>query len=309
MTSNPVLQVQYERNDLVSDVPGRAAHTDPNLINPRGVALGPDTRFWVANEGTGTLTLYNGNGEQESAVIRVASSGGGVTHPIGLVYNHTDAFEVRRTVPGFPLLNYHGPAQFLVATGDGQISGWNGDVSPRETNPAVSASQAEYTGLTIASDGETGMLVYAANFAQQRVDVYDANFGAIDLGEKAFEDNGNPEMPDTFSPFSVHAIDDEIYVTYAERNWSTGDEIRAMSRGYVSVFSTTGRFLRRFVSKGALNAPWGMVKASSTFGRLSNTILIANRGDGRINAFDASTTHGLFGRVRRVNPVATKSIP
>ncbi len=352
--SDPVVQVQYERNDLVSDVPGRAAHTDPNLINPWGIALGPDTTFWVANEGTGTLSLYNGNGEQESRVLHVAN-GGQAAHPIGLVYNDTDAFVVNRPVPGFPLLNFHAPAKFLVATSDGKISGWNEKVSPAETNPAVSADQSEFTGLAIASDGEKGMLIYAANFAQQRIDVYDASFDRVDLGAKAFDDNGNPEMPNTFSPFNVTAIDDEIYVAYAERNWTTGDEIEGMSSGYVSVFSTSGQFLRRFVSKGALNAPWGMVKAPSTFGRLSNTILIGNFGDGRINAFDPSTgalidavrdtrdeaieidglwglafgngngagqeselyftagtdgeTHGLFGRVRPVNPVATMQIP
>jgi hypothetical protein len=37
------------------------------------------------------------------------------------------------------------------------------------------------------------------------------------------------------------------------------------------------------------NAPWGIVQASSNFGRFSNDILIGNFGDGTINAFDPST--------------------
>jgi uncharacterized protein (TIGR03118 family) len=56
------------------------------------------------------------------------------------------------------------------------------------------------------------------------------------------------------------------------------------------VFDATGHFVKRLVDVGgALNAPWGVALAPADFGPFSNALLVANFGDGKINAFDAST--------------------
>ena len=50
---------QFTQTDLVSNVPG-AKLTDPNLVDPWGIAFTPSSPAWIANEGTGVATLYTG---------------------------------------------------------------------------------------------------------------------------------------------------------------------------------------------------------------------------------------------------------
>lgn len=69
-----------------------------------------------------------------------------------------------------------------------------------------------------------------------------------------------------------------------------------MNTYYVDSLSLKGRFLGRVASQGALNAPWGMVIAPSSFGTLSGWMLVGDFGDGRISAFDA-TTHASLGQI------------
>src|SRR3984893_6870693 len=52
----------YVQTKLVSDVPGLAAHTDPNLRNPWGTSTGPGLPIWVSDNATGVTTLYDGAG-------------------------------------------------------------------------------------------------------------------------------------------------------------------------------------------------------------------------------------------------------
>jgi uncharacterized protein (TIGR03118 family) len=58
--------------------------------------------------------------------------------------------------------------------------------------------------------------------------------------------------------------------------------------GYVDVYDPNGVLLRRVASRGALNAPWGIALAPAGFGSFSNSLLIGNFGDGRINAYSTS---------------------
>jgi hypothetical protein len=44
--------------NLQGDIPGVADRTDPNLVNPWGLAVGPTGIFWVADNHTGVSTLY-----------------------------------------------------------------------------------------------------------------------------------------------------------------------------------------------------------------------------------------------------------
>jgi len=52
----------YRQTNLVSDVPGMAMFLDPNLVNAWGLSRSSGSPWWVANNGTGTSTLYDGNG-------------------------------------------------------------------------------------------------------------------------------------------------------------------------------------------------------------------------------------------------------
>jgi uncharacterized protein (TIGR03118 family) len=286
----PVTQdlLQYERVDLVSDIPGRAKVTDPHLINPWGLAFGPDSFFWIANAGSGTLTVYDAEGTPSPSgsplIISASSEDAEVT---GMAFNPTDEFQIE-TTPGVPLTE--APATFLVATAEGVIEGFNPMLGTRTAIAVEPEVDGEaYLGMALATDPERGPLLYLANFGLGEVEVYDGDFEQVALDEGSFEDVASPAIPSSYAPFAVHAIDDQIWVTYAERDPGTMEEVRGAGKGFVSVFETSGRFIRRFASQGELDAPWGIAHAPSDFGRLHDTILIGNFGDGRINAYNTDT--------------------
>jgi hypothetical protein len=52
----------YKQTTLVSDIMGLAPTHDPSLVNPWGLSRSSGSPWWVANNGTGTSTLYNGVG-------------------------------------------------------------------------------------------------------------------------------------------------------------------------------------------------------------------------------------------------------
>jgi uncharacterized protein (TIGR03437 family) len=62
--------------------------------------------------------------------------------------------------------------------------------------------------------------------------------------------------------------------------------VAGAGNGYVDVFDASGNLVTQLISKGALNSPWGMQIAPATFGQFSGALLVANFGDGTINAFD-----------------------
>src|SRR4051812_21036814 len=51
----------YRQTNLVSDLPGVALVEDRPLRNPWGVALTANSPFWVANNKTGTASIYKGD--------------------------------------------------------------------------------------------------------------------------------------------------------------------------------------------------------------------------------------------------------
>jgi uncharacterized protein (TIGR03118 family) len=82
-------------------------------------------------------------------------------------------------------------------------------------------------------------------------------------------------------------INGNLFVTYAKQNGAKHDDVAGPGNGFVDIFDTDGHLLRRFASRGPLNSPWGVVRASFAFGRFSGAILVGNFGDGKINAFDS----------------------
>lgn len=279
--------MSVRQSNLVSDVAGQAAVTDPDLVNAWGVAASPTGPFWIADNGDGVSTLYDGSGQPVPAgqplVVEVPppadSPAGTASAPTGVVFNGTSDFVVAAGADA-------GPSAFIFATEDGTLSGWSPAVNAGAAVLTVdnSAQGAIYKGLALGANGR-GNLLFATDFHAAHVDVFDGAFRPTHLAG-AFADSG---IPSGFAPFGIAVIGDSVYVTYAQQDDNHEDDVPGPGNGYVNIFDTNGNLVRRFVSQGVLNAPWGIVLAPAGFGRFANMILIGNFGDGEISAFDPAT--------------------
>jgi uncharacterized protein (TIGR03118 family) len=271
---------RYAVHNLVSDGTIAADRTDPNLVNPWGIAFNPTGPVWIADNGTQLSTLYDGAGNIVPLVVSIPGPGGtGTAAPTGIVFHASTGFNV--TVGALS-----GPSLFMFATEAGTISGWAPNVDFTHAIGAVdnSASGAIYKGLALGAGGN-GALLYAADFHNRRVDVFDANFQPVQVSG-GFAD---PFIPADFAPFGIQAINGDIYVTYAKQDADKIDDVHGRGLGYVNVFDGNGNLLQRVATRGLLNAPWGVALAPAGFGRFAGRLLIGNFGDGRINAFDLAT--------------------
>jgi uncharacterized protein (TIGR03118 family) len=288
----------YQQTNLVSDIPGVAKNTDPNLVNPWGIAFNSTGPVWIADNGTGVSTLYNGQGRKfplgSPLVVTIPPPAGGTSAaPTGIVFNpfnstDTDGFVVSAN-------GTSGPSFFLFDTEDGTISGWNPNVDITHAVIAVdnSASGAVYKGLAIGST-TSGEFIYAANFHAGTIDVYNEHFAPATLSG-SFKD---PGIPAGYAPFNITNLGGKLYVTYAKQDVTKHDDVSGPGHGFLDVFDTNGKFIKRLVTRAPLNSPWGMALAPSNFGQFSNDLLVGNFGNGRINAFNPKT--GAFlGQLRK----------
>jgi uncharacterized protein (TIGR03118 family) len=268
-------QNHYKETDLVSDILGRAQFLDPMLVNPWGISMSATSPFWVANNGTGTSTLYNTLGVKQGLVVTVPGPGGVQGAPTGTVFNNAGA--------AFPMTSTQN-ARFLFATEDGTINGWNPAVAPTTALVIkdLSKDHAIYKGLAIAGSGSAARL-YAANFHAGRMDVWDGTFSRVFGG---FVD---PTLPKGYAPFDVQNVGGQIFVTYAKQDASRTDDVPGPGNGFVDVYSTSGALVRRLVSNGSLNSPWGLALAPTGWGAFGGDLLVGNFGDGAINAYDPLT--------------------
>ena len=272
----------YTTHYLVSDGSVPADLVDPNLVNAWGITRSPTSPWWVANNGTGTSTLYNGLGAKVPLTVSVPGA------PTGTVFNGGTGFAV--TAGGVS-----GAARFLFASEDGTISGWNPNVpAAGSTQAIVGADRSKfhdsYKGLAIATvDGAD--FLYAADFHHGRVVVFDSMF-TRQSWHGAFRDR---HLPHGYAPFGIQALNGMIFVTYAKQDKDRGDEIAGRGLGFVDAFSLKGKFLGRVASRGALDAPWGLAWAPDGFGHFGGDLLVGNFGDGRINAYRWIHGHWQFG--------------
>jgi len=275
----------YHQTNLVSDLPGLAQLTDPDLVNPWGMAAGPATPVCVADNGTDKATIYPGfvNGSPIQKAPLVVSIPGGA--PTGQVFNPKPGFEVRDGAAS-------GPALFLFDSEAGLVTGWNPGVPPppppTQAQVAAHVRHALYKGLAIATTS-AGTFLYGADFHRGRIDVFDQSFDRVHLAGR-FQDH---KLPRGYAPFNVQELGGRLYVAYAKQDADREDEVAGPGRGFVDVYSTSGHLLHRLIRRGQLNAPWGLVLAPAGFGRFSGDLLVGNFGDGRINAYDPRT--GAFG--------------
>jgi uncharacterized protein (TIGR03118 family) len=269
--------------NLVSDLPGQAALQDSDLVNPWGLSLGATSPLWVSNEGTSSSTLYS-SAPGAATATKVPTVRVDVPHPTGQVNN---------AGTGFVLSNgtVSAPARFIFATLTGQIAAWGPPVSPLIGAAEIKATTpgGSYTGLAIAT-ATKGDQLYAANFAQGRIDVFDNAFQPVKQPWWAFRDF---RLPTSYHPFNVQTLNGRIFVAYAKFDPTTGDEVAGRGLGFVDEYTVNGHFVDRIASRGSLNAPWGLAIAPASWGEQAGSLLIGNFGDGRINVVKAKS-HGRF---------------
>ena len=282
---------------LVADGAGVGATQDKNLVNPWGLVFSPGDPVWIANNGTSTSTLYDGNGASQPAnqplvVALPAAANGTAFQPTGVVaFTPSTQFPNDFTVT---TAGKSGPALFIYSGLDGQLAGWSPTVSSTQAVSAYAATdKACYRGLAIANNG-TANFLYANDFVGGKIDVFDAKFAKQSPSAFPFTD---PNLPQNYAPFGIQAIANgpngttQIYVSYAMSgtgaNQGTCEDTRGTGFGMVSVFDANGKLVAELVKVGGLlNAPWGMALAPKDFGTLSGALLVGNHADGTINGYD-----------------------
>lgn len=267
--------------NLVSDVPGKAALLDPDLVNPWGLALGATSPLWVSNAGTSSSTLYS-SAPGATTATKVPTIRVDVPAPSGQVANAGTGFVLSNGTAS-------APARFIFATLTGSIAAWGPPVSPLVGAAQIKATTpgAAYTGLAISPTNDS---LYAANFAQNRVDVFDSTFTRTKQPWWSFRDL---HLPKGYAPFNVQTLGTRVFVTYAKVDPKTGRSVNTRGAGYVSEFTTDGHFVDRIASRGTLNAPWGLAIAPTSWGKLAGSLLVGNFGDGRVNIIQPKS-HGRF---------------
>ena len=270
---------RFSQTNLVSDVPGWAATLDPHLVNAWGIAFSPTSPIWIADNATGLSTLYTGTGSIVPLVVTVPPPFGvtGPSAPTGIVFNGTGTFTVSDG-------GRSGSAVFIFDTEDGTISGWSPAVTTKHSIRVIdnSGMDAIYKGLAIGTTQQGSSFLYATNFHSGWVEIYDSKFQWV----KNFTDM---TLPEGYAPFGIQNINGMIFVTFAKQDEDKEDDVAGAGFGFVDVFDLNGNMVKRLISGGALNAPWGLALAPANLGRFSNALLVGNFGNGWINAYNAST--------------------
>jgi uncharacterized protein (TIGR03118 family) len=267
----------YSLTNIISDGYVPATVTDANFIDPWGIS-GPSD-FWIDTAVTGYSYVNFANGAIQFKTTIPAASGTGTGQPTGTVFNSTTGF----------VLSNGSKASFMFASLDGSIWGWNGKLG---TNGSISlkaidnsAAKAVYTDIALDPSGG-GTVLLAANFgAGAKVEVYNQSFAAATLAG-SFTD---PNVPAGYAPYAIHIISNQVYVTYMLRSITTYSETLGPNTGFISVFDVNGNFIKRAITGGNLNAPWGMALAPAGFGIFGGDLLVGNLGDGLINVYDPNS--------------------
>ncbi len=255
--------IGYSQTDLITNA------TDPDLKNPWGISFGPTSPFWVSDNATGKATLYNGAGAKQGLIVTMPAGSEAVT---GQVFSNS---------PG----NFNSDI-FLFATENGTITGWRGALgTSAEMLFDSTAKDAVYKGLAI---NDTKDSLYATDFHNGAVDL----FNSAGLAGSFFD----PTLPAGYDPFNIQNLGGTFYVTFAQRETGGDDDVSGTGHGVVDIFDpTTNTFTRLITGSAAggtvdaLDSPWGLALAPSTFGPFGNDLLIGNFGNGEINAFNPTT--------------------
>ncbi len=255
----------YLVHNLVSDGAVAADHVDSHLVNAWGLVSSATSPWWVSDNGPGLATLYNASGASIPLVVSVAGG------PTGTVFNGTAG--------AFPVGTATG--RFIFATEGGTIQAWPGSGTVAHVEVDDSAANDVFKGLAIAMT-PTGPQLYATDFHDARVDVFDGSWQPVTTAG-GFAD---PNLPAGYAPFGIQTIGDRIFVTYGKQDAAGHDELDGEGLGFVDAYDTAGHLLARVAQHGQLDAPWGLALAPANFGKFSGDLLVGNFGDGQINAYE-----------------------
>lgn len=271
-----IASAQFAQQNLVSNIPGLAALTDPNLANPWGMSFSATSPFWVSDQGKNLATLYRINAGVITKVgleVAIPTTAGPAQGPTGQVNNGTTLFPVNGTA-----------ASFIFANLNGTISAWNNGAGTTAQIEATTPG-AVYTGLAQGSNA-SGPFLYAANGAQNRIDVFDGAFA--DVTSTTFAGKFvDPNLPADFAPFNVQNLNGVLYVTYAPAG-RPAQIAATLGQGIVDEFDTSGNLLQRLITGSMLAAPWGITLAPASFGAFGGDLLVGNFSfvASEINAFN-----------------------
>ena len=278
-----VFAQHYIQTNLVSSIPAVGTNPtnplDTQLIIAWGLARSTTSPWWVADNGTGLSTIYNGVGTKQGLVVTIPVPMGHAapSAPTGVVFNGTSDFKLPNGMP----------ATFIFVTEEGTIAGWNGG-----TTAVIvannSSKDAIYKGCAIAELNGKHYL-YVANFHSGEIEVYDATFQSVQLQGKTFvnDDNDGPSFKaKRFAPFNVQAIGTNVYVAYAKQDKDKEDEEAGPGLGDLVVYDPSGHRLARMQHGDWFNAPWGIAMAPGEFGEFSHALLVGMFGSGQIAAFN-----------------------
>lgn len=274
----------FNQNDLknfeqVNLVANKAKYApklvDPTLQNAWGLAWAPSGIAWVNSNGDHVSELYTGEGAIVRPPINIPSPTdtiGGV--PSGIVFSGGQ---------GFVLANHQG-SNFLFVGEDGVLSGWNGADGNNAQLIRNRSATSSYKGLALDSVG-SNKFIYAANFMTGKIDVWDTGFHLVSM---PFHD---PGIPSNYAPFNVQPVGNWLFVTYAQMG-TGGDEADGPGKGFVDVFNPDGSFVRRFASRGTLNAPWGVAWAPAGWLSTEDMSSADEQGNGNNNSGQGSNNSG-----------------
>jgi uncharacterized protein (TIGR03118 family) len=281
----------FEVTNLVSNIPGLANAMDPNVKNPWGMASAPGGQLWVASNGGNASTIYALNGEMpviSPLVVKLAQDPES-WKPTGMVFNpRPDLFVIPGTSVG---------ATFIFVSEEGRIVAWNPAGKSNATVIKPATKDAVYKGLALGVNAD-GVFIFATNFHAGTVEVFDASFAPVH--RYRFIDR---DLPRGYAPFGIANIDGNLFVSFALQDPDKQDDVAGDGHGFVAVFTTSGKLIRRLVSRGPLDSPWGMVRAPLDFGQFGGALLIGNFGNGQINAFDNRGSFLGELRTRNGNPL------
>jgi uncharacterized protein (TIGR03118 family) len=291
----------YRQINLVSDQAGKANLKDPDLVNAWGLAASPGTNaspgspLWVADNGSDVATLYAGASTTTVSKVPLTVSVTGAA-PTGQVFNGDGSAFIVNDNQG-----NSGSALFIFDTENGTIDGWAPNVggpSPSTVTEVArdNGANAVYKGLAVATVKGQSFL-YATNFRSGRVEAYDSTFTPVEMPGGLFVD---PGLPAGYGPFGVAEIMGKLYVSFAKQDATLHDDVAGPGHGFVDVFTNTGAFVRRLVTRGALNSPWGLALAPRGFGRFGGDLLVGNFGNGLVNVYNA-TNGAWLGRLQQRN--------
>jgi len=261
---------------IVSDEAG-AMTTDKTLINAWGLAFNPAGIAWISSTEAGVSKVYSAAGEAMLPGITIPniSKAAEPSAPTGQVFNSDQ--------------NAFDGDVFVFVTEHGVISGWQqvmgGEALVRVDN---SATESIYKGVTIARDASAQARLYATDFHNGKVDVFDATYAALTVSG-GFRD---PQLPDGFAPFNVEELNGSVLVTYAKQDDDKEDDVKGSGNGFVDQFDLDGTMMTRLISGGELSSPWGITMSPSTFAAAPGRLLVGNFGDGLIHVYGLDDSSG-----------------